>query len=119
MICKPGMLATIPFPYADMAVSKKRPVLVLTVPDRHGDFIGLAITSVPTEENALLIDSSKPQPTRDTCFLASSPRKRGSKESTHLSLTFWIPAFAGMTIILLCHISSSEFVASGFPLLRE
>lgn len=52
------MLVTIPFPYANMAVSKRRPVLVLTNPDRHGDFVGLAITSVPTEENAVLLDTT-------------------------------------------------------------
>lgn len=52
------MLVTIPFPYADMAVSKKRPVLVLTGPDRHGDFIGLAVTSVPTEENAIVLEAT-------------------------------------------------------------
>lgn len=58
MTCKPGQLVLIPFPFADMPISKKRPVLVLTVPDRHGDFIGLAITSVPTEENVVHLSPS-------------------------------------------------------------
>ncbi|MBF0143040.1 MAG: type II toxin-antitoxin system PemK/MazF family toxin [Magnetococcales bacterium] len=58
MTCKPGQLVLILFPFADRPISKKRPVLVLTSPDRHGDFIGLAITSVPTEENAVRLPPS-------------------------------------------------------------
>lgn len=53
MICNPGMLVLIPFPYADFSTNKKRPVLVLTSPDRHGDFVGMAVTSVPTEDSAI------------------------------------------------------------------
>jgi len=56
MSCKPGQLVGIPFPYTDMSAKKKRPVLVLTHPDRHGDFMGLAVTSVPTGESAIAID---------------------------------------------------------------
>ncbi len=47
MTSSPGDLVFIPFPYSDLRAVKKRPVLALTVPDRHGDFIGLAVTSVP------------------------------------------------------------------------
>ncbi len=43
-MCNPHDLVLIPFPYADLGSSKKRPVLVLTNPDRHGDFIALAVT---------------------------------------------------------------------------
>ncbi|MDD5207270.1 MAG: type II toxin-antitoxin system PemK/MazF family toxin [Desulfobacterales bacterium] len=60
MICKPGELVAIPFPYADLKARKRRPVLVITPPDRHDDFIGLAVTSVrsdslsvPIYENSL------------------------------------------------------------------
>ena len=52
MICKPGDLVGIPFPYSDLTTKKRRPVLVLTAPDRHGDFMGLAVTSVETEASA-------------------------------------------------------------------
>jgi mRNA interferase MazF len=45
----------IPFPYSDMSAAKRRPVLALTSPDHHGDFICLAITSVPTPEHAIQI----------------------------------------------------------------
>jgi mRNA interferase MazF len=55
MRCSRGDLVAIPFPYSDLAARKRRPVLVITDPDRHGDFIGLAVTSVPTKDLALAI----------------------------------------------------------------
>lgn len=58
MDCKPGDLVFVPFPYSDLTTSKKRPVLVLTAPDRHGDFIGLAVTSVQTNAHAVRIESA-------------------------------------------------------------
>jgi mRNA interferase MazF len=57
----------IPFPYADLSSSKKRPVLALTAPDRHGDFIALAVTSVEQFESAV-------QLTQDALALGSLPR---------------------------------------------
>jgi mRNA interferase MazF len=61
-------LVLIPFPYADLRSSKKRPVLVLTAPDHHGDFIALAVTSVPQAETAVpitsvdIVDGTLPKP---------------------------------------------------------
>ncbi len=55
MTCKPGDLVGIPFPYSDLTTKKRRPVLVVTAPDRHGDFMGLAVTSVETEESTVVI----------------------------------------------------------------
>ena len=55
MTCKPGDLLGIPFPYSNLTTKKRRPVLVVTSPDRHGDFMGLAVTSVETEESAVAI----------------------------------------------------------------
>jgi mRNA interferase MazF len=55
MACKPGDLVLIPFPYSDLQSAKKRPVMVLTAPDRHADFIGLAITSVEQQNAAIQI----------------------------------------------------------------
>ena len=56
MSIEPAEIAGIPFPYTDLSTRKRRPVLALTGPDQRGDFIGLAITSVLTEEMAVCID---------------------------------------------------------------
>jgi mRNA interferase MazF len=56
MTCRPGDLVGIPFPYSNESTRKRRPVLVVTSPDRNGDFMGLAVTSVPTEHSAVRID---------------------------------------------------------------
>lgn len=53
----PSQLVLIPFPYSDLRATKQRPVLVLTKPDRHKDFIGLAVTSIPTREFAIPLDA--------------------------------------------------------------
>jgi len=58
MTCRPGELVGIPFPYSNFASKKRRPVVVITTPDRHGDFVGLAVTSVPTRESAVPIDEN-------------------------------------------------------------
>jgi hypothetical protein len=55
MTCDPGDLVLLAYPYADLSTTKKRPVLVLSRPDAHGDFIGLAVTSVPQPEPHLAI----------------------------------------------------------------
>ncbi len=58
MKCEPGELVLIPFPYSDLSSTKRRPVLTLTPPDRHGDFICLAITSVQIEDHAISITTT-------------------------------------------------------------
>jgi len=57
MTSKPGELVGIPFPYSDLTAKKRRPVLVVTNPDSRGDFMGLQVTSVFTEEMAVAIDN--------------------------------------------------------------
>ena len=58
MTFEPGDLVLVPFPYADLKAAKRRPVLALTAPDRHGDFIGLAVTSVPQAAPQVAIDNA-------------------------------------------------------------
>jgi mRNA interferase MazF len=58
MSYNPGDLVGIPFPYSDLKTEKRRPVLVITPPDRHGDFICAAVTSVPMPEYAVAIDNT-------------------------------------------------------------
>ena len=53
-----GDLIGIPFPFSDMSTKKNRPVLVITTPDQRGDFMCLAITSVPTVQDAISIDNT-------------------------------------------------------------
>jgi mRNA interferase MazF len=65
---EPGDIVLIPFPYSDLSSAKKRPVLVLTAPDRHGDFIAAGVTSVEQSERAVPLDPA--------CLVAGSlPRK--------------------------------------------
>lgn len=45
MSYSPGDLVGIPFPYSDLKTEKRRPVLVMTHQDRHGDFICAAVTA--------------------------------------------------------------------------
>lgn len=58
MACKPGDLVLIPFPFSDLQSAQKRPVMVLTPPDRHADFIGLAVTSVAQPSDSLPIETA-------------------------------------------------------------
>jgi mRNA interferase MazF len=58
MTCSPGDLLLIPFPVSDLQTTKRRPVPALTSPDRHGDFIGLAVTSVPQLSPNIQIDAA-------------------------------------------------------------
>jgi mRNA interferase MazF len=68
MSFRPRDLVGIPFPYSNLKAEKRRPVLIITQQDRHGDFICAAVTSVPTAECAISID--------DKCMEAGHlPRK--------------------------------------------
>lgn len=40
-----GELLLIPYPFTDLSTQKRRPVLVLSKPDKYGDFIALPVTS--------------------------------------------------------------------------
>ena len=44
-MCEQGELILIPYPFTDLSTQKRRPVFVLSRPDKYGDFIGLPITS--------------------------------------------------------------------------
>jgi mRNA interferase MazF len=40
-----GDLVLLPFPFSDLTSMKRRPVLLLTAPDAHGDFVACPVTS--------------------------------------------------------------------------
>lgn len=48
-------LLLLPFPFSNLAASKRRPVVALTNPDRYGDFVALAVTSRPQTEYAVAL----------------------------------------------------------------
>lgn len=54
---EPGEILGIPFPYTNLETTKRRPIVLMTSPDRHGDIVTLAITSAPTAEHAVRITS--------------------------------------------------------------
>lgn len=57
MTLDPGDIVLIPFPYSDLSSTKKRPVVVITAPDRYGDFIAAGVTSVAQSGNAVELDA--------------------------------------------------------------
>lgn len=52
---QPGEVVLIPFPYTDLATTKRRPVLVLRPPDSFGDFLAAAVTSHAGHIDALAL----------------------------------------------------------------
>lgn len=50
-----GALLLVPFPFSDLSAAKRRPVVALTGPDAHGDFIALPVTSRPQPEHGLAL----------------------------------------------------------------
>ncbi len=58
MMIEPGAIVRVPFPFSNLAVVKKRPVLVLSVSDEHGDFLCMAVTSKGNHAGALAINDT-------------------------------------------------------------
>jgi mRNA interferase MazF len=50
---KPTEIVLIPFPFTDLSALKRRPVLILTAPDRFNDFMGIPLTSQNKHENSI------------------------------------------------------------------
>lgn len=65
---KSGDVVLLPFPFTDLSATKHRPALLITNPDRDGDFIAAAITSQGGHEasvslsNQHLTQGSLPKP---------------------------------------------------------
>jgi mRNA interferase MazF len=55
MMLEVGAIALVPFPYSDLSVSKRRPVLLLTDVNERGDFIAVALTSKPQTDGTLAL----------------------------------------------------------------
>lgn len=53
-----GDLVLIPFPFTDLSSSKRRPALLITAPDRDGDFIAAAVTTKRGHEASVPLMSS-------------------------------------------------------------
>ncbi len=51
-----GELVLIPYPFTDLSARKRRPVLILTNPDQHGDFIALQVTSRGYHEHSISLN---------------------------------------------------------------
>jgi len=49
-------LLIVPYPFTDQSSSKRRPVLVITSPDHHGDFIAMPVTSRGYHNNSLPLE---------------------------------------------------------------
>jgi mRNA interferase MazF len=58
MTLGPFELITINFPFSDLSKSKQRPVVVLTAPDKNGDFVCLAVTSNHGHPDSIRIDQA-------------------------------------------------------------
>lgn len=54
-----GDLVLVPFPFTDLSSSKKRPALLMTRPDRDGDFIAAAVTSQSGHEASVTLEQAQ------------------------------------------------------------
>jgi mRNA interferase MazF len=45
MMFEAGELVLLPFPFSDLTITKRRPVLILRAPDEQGDLIACPVTS--------------------------------------------------------------------------
>ena len=51
-------IVQIPFPFSDLTHQKRRPVLLLTVPDAFGDFLAAAVTSQAGHDDAISLEDN-------------------------------------------------------------
>lgn len=78
-----GSIVLLPFPFSDLSSEKRRPVLLISVPDTFGDFVGVALTSRGHHSNSVALHSGDfdgaalPKPTwarADKVFSLSTKR---------------------------------------------
>ncbi len=58
MTYQPSDIELIPFPFSDLSLAKKRPVLILTGPDHYGDLLVVAITSQAGHSDEVMFSDS-------------------------------------------------------------
>ena len=118
---QPGDLVMVPFPFSNLDAVKRRPVLVLVKPDERGDFIGLAVTSVPTDKHSMEIeagvvsDGSLPKRSwlrLDKVFTLNISRVEGM--FARVSASFRFQALQGFCLILAQDIPFAPKVGHSF-----
>ncbi len=90
-----GELVIEPYPFSDQSSSKRRPVLVVSAPDHHGDFIAMPVTSRGYHQNSLSLEDKMEQ------GVLPKPSWVRTDRVVTLNLSLVVKSFAMCTAILV------------------